>query len=273
MRKFLQIFMCWFVGIVVMPADAVTINKAAPVAPVESSSSSTTASLVPTVLGIISGVQQLTNQQRQLTAECIPTSQEINWVNNMVKEWAKTGAMNAADVERKLSAQGMRRCASATGGYANSVAVAANTDMENAICYDYFGTDADRAMVWYQFPMASVATYCSDGSLVGCATDDRVTVSNIYEIFNLIDFSMDDYYGANDATMWTNLINKIEKCSDVKLSARKRQLWGEFLTDTINSLGQPTNTGSIMDAVSGITSGGGLGSMSIGSLAAQFLGN
>ena len=245
MRKFLQIFMCWFVGIVVMPADAVTINKAAPVAPVESSSSSTTASLVPTVLGIISGVQQLTNQQRQLTAECIPTSQEINWVNNMVKEWAKTGAMNAADVERKLSAQGMRRCASATGGYANSVAVAANTDMENAICYDYFGTDADRAMVWYQFPMASVATYCSDGSLVGCATDDRVTVSNIYEIFNLIDFS-----------------------------ARKRQLWGEFLTDTINSLGQPTNTGSIMDAVSGITSGGGLGSIgSIGSLAAQFLGN
>ena len=90
----------------------------------------------------------------------------------------------------------------------------------------------------------------------------------------MIDFSAEDLYGANEVTMFGNLTNKIEKCSDAKLSARKRQMWGEFLTDTITNLGQPTNTGTIMDAVSGITSGGGLGSIgNIGNLAVQFLGN
>ena len=90
MKKFLLLFVCAVVCLAGTPGFAITINKAAPVAAAESTTSTATASLVPTVLGIIGGVQQLTNQQRQLTAECIPTSQEINWVNNMVKEWAKT---------------------------------------------------------------------------------------------------------------------------------------------------------------------------------------
>lgn len=271
MKKFLLLFVCAVVCLAGMPGFAITINKAAPVAAAESTTSTTTASLVPTVLGIIGGVQQLTNQQRQLTAECIPTSQEINWVNNMVKEWAKTGAMTADQVERRL---GMERCESPEGGYARRVGIAAGTDMQDVICYDWFGSDSDKNMVWYRFPMAKVATHCSDGSLSGCSRDETVTVSNIYDVFNLIDFSAEDLYGANEVTMFGNLTNKIEKCSDAKLSARKRQMWGEFLTDTITNLGQPTNTGTIMDAVSGITSGGGLGSIgNIGNLAVQFLGN
>lgn len=265
MKKLLLIFAAFFVYAADMPAGAVTINKAAPVAPQESSSSTTVSSLVPTVLGIISNVQQLSAQQKQLTAECIPTSQEITFVDNMIKEWAKTGSMTADEVEDRL---GRKRCRVAVGGYQNSVQISAGTDMTETICYDYFAGDGNTGMVWENFPKVGVATYCADGSLT-CASKDKVTVSDIYDIFNLIDFDENDY-SKTDLTMATKLMNKIESCSYARLSAKKRQMWGEFLGETINSLGEPTNTGSIMQAVSGITSGGGIGS--IGTLATSLLG-
>lgn len=243
---------------------AVTIKKAAPVATQETTASSTTASLVPTVLGLIGGVQQLNAQQKELTAECIPSSQEITFVDNTMKEWAKTGAASAKDIEKSL---GRKPCRAAVGGYAASVNVAAGTDMEN-ICYDYFGTDSDKNMVWYQFPKVGKATYCSDGSPT-CSEKNKKTKSDIYEIFNLIDFSAADYTTA-EATMAAKLIAKIEKCSYAKLNAKKKAMWGEFLVDTISNVGQSTNTGTIMQQVGNI-SGGGLGSLSsIGGFVTQF---
>lgn len=272
MRKILLLFM----GILILeagtPASAVTINKAAPVAAQESSSSSTVTSFVPTVLNLIGSVQQLSAKQKELTDECIPSSQEITFVDNIVKEWAKTGAMTADEVQKRL---GKKRCDVAVGGYASSVEIAAGTDMDDLICYDYFAGDGNAGMVWENFPKVGKATYCSDGSPSGmCSDKEKVTVSNIYDIFNLVDFTEADY-SASELTMAGNLMAKIEKCSYSKLSAKKRQLWGEFLTGTINSLGQPTNTGSIMQSVSSITSGGGLGASvgSIGSLATSLFGN
>ena len=271
MKKFFLIFAGVFACMAGTPADAITINKAAPVAAAETTTSTSAASLLPTVLGIISGVQQLSAQQKELTAECIPTTQEINFVDRMTKEWAKTGAMTADEVRKRL---GRQRCSVANGGYRSSVQVAAGTDMDDLICYDYFAGDGNAGMVWENFPKVGLATYCSDGSL-SCSDKDRVTVSDIYDIFNLIDFTEKDYYGSDELTMAANLTAKIEKCSYSRLSAKKRQMWGEFLTGTISSLGEPTNTGSIMDAVGSITNSGGFGSSvgSIGALAAQFLGN
>lgn len=266
MKKFLFYFIAGIVCTVHAPGWAITIHKAAPVAAQESSTSANTASLVPTVLNLIGTVQQLNAKQKELTAECIPSSQEITFVNNMVKEWAKTGTMNADEVSKRL---GMQPCRVARGGYQNAVRIAADTDMEEMICYDYFAGDGNDGMPWAGFPMATTATYCSDGSL-SCSGDNRVTVSNVYDIFNLIDFTEEDYYGQNEVTMAANLMNKIESCSNSRLSAKKRELWGEFLTTTINSLGQPTNSGSIMETVSSITGGGGLGSL--GSLATSLLG-
>lgn len=272
MKKFLLIFTGLAVCLGGTTANAITINKAAPVAPVESSTSNATASLVPTVLGIISGVQQLSAKQKELTAECIPSNQEITFVDNVVKEWAKTGAMTADEVQKRL---GRQRCSVAVGGYRSAVEVAAGTDMDDLICYDYFAGDGNAGMVWENFPKVGVATYCSDGGPVSsCASKNRITVSDIYDIFNLVDFSEVDY-SASELTMAARLMSKIEKCSYSRLSAQKRQLWGEFLTDTINSLGEPTNTGTIMQSVSGLTGGGGLGTSlgSIGSLATSLFAN
>ncbi len=76
---------------------AVAVKKAAPVATQESAGTAGAASLIPTVLGLVSGVQALNAQQQALTAECIPTTAELNFVNTTMQEWAKTGAAKDAN--------------------------------------------------------------------------------------------------------------------------------------------------------------------------------
>ncbi len=244
---------------------AVAVKKAAPVATTQSAASSgasTAASIVPAVLSLVSGVQQLTQQQKELTAECIPSSQEIAFVDNTMKEWAKTGVKTADEVQKELKRS---RCSSADG-YAHSVLMAAGTEADT-ICYNYFSGEGNKGMVWENYPKVGSTTYCADGSS-SCSSKNKKNASDIYEIFNVIDFTEADYTAA-EATMAAKLISKIEKCSTAKLNARKRQAWGNFLIETMGNVGQSTNTGAIMQSVSSISSGGGLSSR--GAIASQFM--
>lgn len=266
MKKFLLLFIVAACLAPSVPAFAITIKKAAPVATKPAEKTDVGASLVPTVLSLVSNVQQLTQKQKELTEECIPTTQELTFVNNMVKEWAKTGASSAGEIERSMK---IKRCQTPSGGYSTSVKIAAGS--QDDVCYDYFGSDADKDMVWYQFPMATKATYCADGALT-CDQKSQRTVSNIYDVFNLIDFSDADYGTESDVTMAAKLMAKMEQCSYAKINAKKRQMWQGFLTDTISGVGQKTNTGTIMQSVGGM-SGQGLGGalQSLGGVATQFL--
>ncbi len=63
---------------------AMTIKKAAPVAPKTTSAVESTGSLVPTVLGLVGAVKGLDAKVRELSAECVPTAAEITFVNNTV---------------------------------------------------------------------------------------------------------------------------------------------------------------------------------------------
>ncbi len=259
----------FFIGVAglmpyIMPASAVTITKAAPVATQETTASSGTTGLVSTVLGLVGTVQQLRAQQDALTEECIPSSQEINFVNNTIKEWAKTGSMSADDVRKRL---GREPCRGGTG-YASDVRISAGTE-QTEFCYDSFSSTADAGMIWENFPMVGVATYCEDGSL-NCT--DKKTASDIYEIFNLIDFTEADYT-ASELTMAARLTAKIETCSPARLSAKKRELWGSFLTETISNLGQPTSTGTIMQQVSNIAGSGDGALNTLSGFATQLLTN
>jgi len=267
MKKILRIIIGILPLAVGLPAQgAVAIKKAAPVATKSAgeSASSTAASIVPAVLSLVSGVQQLTQKQKELTAECIPSSQEIAFVDNTMKEWAKTGTKTAEEVRKELKRE---PCALADGGYRSAVELAAGTDLSDSICYDYFGGEANKGMIWEGYPKVGNATYCADGSS-SCSAKNKKHASDIYEIFNLIDFTQADYTKA-ELTMATKLIAKIENCSSAKLSARKRKEWGNFLIETMGNIGQSTNTGAIMQSVSNITSGGGLSSL--GSIATQFI--
>lgn len=249
-------------------AMAVSIKKAAPVATKQASAKDNTGSLVGTVLGLVSSVQQLSQKQKALTAECIPSSAEVNFVNNTIKEWAKTGAKTADEVQSSL---GMKRCTTATGGYESTLRIAEGTDEKDLICYDWFGGSGNDGMVWEKFPMAVSTYYCTDGSLTGCSDKNKQYVSNIYDVFNLIDFDTTDYT-QQEAKMAGNLISKIENCSYAKLNAKKKALWGEFLIDTVGGLGQKTNTATIMQTVGGVANSGGMGALqSLGSIATQFM--
>jgi len=260
MNKKLLVFICMIACAVSSAPAAVAIKKAAPVATQAASVQDTGASLVPTVLSLVSSVQQLNAKQRELTQECIPTSQEITFVNNTMKEWAKVGEMTSDDAKRAL---GRTPCPGGTG-YQMAVRTTLNGDDGDLICYDNFASSSDENMVWHLFPKASVASYCDDGSQ---ACKNKKTVSDIYDIFNLIDFSESDYT-KTEATMAAKLLSKIESCSNARLSAKKRAMWGEFLTSTVGGLGQKTNTSSIMETVSGLSNGGGMSSL--GAIISQF---
>ena len=72
--------------------------------------------------------------------------------------------------------------------------------------------------------------------------------------------------------MAAKLISKIEKCSYSKLNAKKKAMWGEFLVDTIGSVGQKTNTAAIMQTVGSVANSGGMGALqSLGGIASQFM--
>ena len=267
MRKFLLLF----IGTLFMAqntAMAITITKAKPVATKQASLTDNTGSLVGTVVGLVSSVKQLTQQQKALTDECIPSTTEINFVNTTIKEWAKIGAKTADEVQTAL---GMKRCTTPTGGYQANVRLAAGTDEQDMLCYDWFGGSDNKDMVWEKFPIAVSTYYCTDGSLTTCSDKYKQYVSNIYDIFNLIDFDTSDYT-QQEAKMAGTLISKIENCSYAKLNAKKKALWGDFLINTVGNLGQKTNTGTIMQTVSSTANSGGMGALqSLGSIATQFM--
>lgn len=265
MRKLLLFFVVAVLAAQSAGWAAVKIVKAPTVATQKASPQAAGASLIPTVTNLISGVQALTQKQKALTGECVPTSSEISWVNNMIKEWAKTGAMTADEAEKAMS---MQRCTDGpTGGYEESARLAADTDDADFLCFDYFGGSGDKGTVWENFPMASKGYYCTDGSVGSCSDKHKKEVSNIYDVFNLIEFTESDYTEEEYAVA-SKLMAKIENCSNAKISARKRALWGEFLNSTIGSLGQKTNSANITGVVQSVAGsvGGGNGGLNLQSL-------
>ena len=78
---------------------AITVKKASSVAKKETSVQNVGGSLLPTALTLYQTVQQLNQQQQELSAECEPSTQEVNWVNKMIKEvLAVTGITATAGI-------------------------------------------------------------------------------------------------------------------------------------------------------------------------------
>ena len=263
--RFLASCLC----MVAMPAvAAVSIKKAAPVATQQASKMDSATSLVGTALNLVAGVKDLNTKVKALDTECQPTSAEITFVNDTIKEWAKTGAASADDVAKSLK---RKQCPtdSGIGGYQQAVEIAVMMGEGTELCFDSFKGDGNKGMVWENFPRVGTATYCDDGT-DSCGKNKK-TVSDIYEIFNLIDFTESDYT-KQEASTAGKLIAKIEKCSSAKLDQTKKVLWGNFLKETVGNIGQKTSTASIMETVSGVVSGGG-GAMGILSSIGSFITN
>ena len=258
MKKIFTIFVVCACAVTCVSQAAVNIKKAAPVATKKADATETATSLLPTVVGLVGSVQNLQAQQQQLTADCAATSDEINTVNDLVKEWAKLGETTAAAA---VSGLGDRDCTDAFQYHLDF-------DDDNESCYEVFKTKADEKTVWNGFPKVSSGKKCKDGNGKNCTT-----VSNIYDIFERIPFSNADYTKA-EAKKIAQLKEKAGRCAPSKIAAQKRELYGGFLTQTLSSVGQSTGaagTASVLDAVSSMGGSGDLKSMlpSLGQMATQ----
>ncbi len=251
---------------------AVQITKAPSVATAESSGGGAAGgagSLVGTLMGLATNVMSMNEKVKALTAECIPSATEITFINNTMQEYAKIGQTTADALKTSLKRE---RC-SETAKYGDCYADEAKNHAEGLpLRYSAFFSPADANMVWWGFPKAAIGKYCSDG-MPTCDAKKQVTVSDAYDLFNLIDFAPGDYL-PGEATMAARLLNKVESCSTAKLSAKKKALWGEFLITTAGGIGSRTNTGGIMEQVGAMTQGGGgaIGALGgLGSMASQFM--
>lgn len=249
-------------------------KKADSVAKRDASTSTTNlgASLLPTAVNLATNVIALNQQQKALAAECEPTSREVTFVNNMVKEWAIAGAVNPLSGGRA----GLRACDYEGSGetYESSVSgagVGINIDT-STVCYDTFSVTDARGAVWAGFPKAAVVKYCSEGGSVSmCGKNKIKTMTNMWTIFDMIDFDNNDYT-RTEASQAVALLQKASNCSGNKLAAKRLETFGGFVTNTISNLGQPTNTGNVMQAVQGVIGQTGIGGIgSLATVASQFL--
>ena len=258
MKKTLFIFTAFacMVSFMAPAAVNVKIKKAAPVATKQTNAMDSATSLLPTVIGLVSSVRALSAKQQQLSADCAPTADEINTVNNLVKEWAKLGTTYA---EAACYGLGQSKC---NGSYSANI----EDFDEDEACYETFESSSDTDMIWEGFPKVSSAQKCDDRKK--CQN-----ISNIYDIFAKIPFSDEDYTQAESKKI-AAFKEKANRCTPARVKAAKRELYGGFLVQTLNSVGQTTGaagTASILDAVQSMGGSGDLKSMlpSLGQMALQ----
>jgi len=252
-------------GFVPKKASAVAMKES------EFSTSKLGASLLPNVVSLATSAVQIVKQQKELSAECEPTSREINFVNNMVKEWAYAGAANPLGDDPENDE---RNCSqkSNTSGYTYRNYIEDNYDSMESVadCFDVFDKSEADGAVWANFPKASVATYCPDGS----CTKNSKKASNMWELFDLVEFTEDDYT-VDEWKEATALMEKAKNCSAGVLAAKKKEALTGLVTGAISNVGQSSGTGdtsSIMEMVTGMAGQKGLGGLGgITSMAGQFL--
>jgi hypothetical protein len=231
---------------------AVNIKKAAPVATKKVDKVESATSLLPTVLGLVSSVQALSAQQQQLSADCAPTSDELNTVNDLVKEWAKLSEVTAESAGSGLGG-------ACPDGYGNMVRYGDN----DQTCYDTFHSEEDKDSIWEGFPKASSAQKCEEGNSKKCTT-----VSNIYDIFGRLPFADGEYeqsdYTKSESKKITKLQEKAQRCAPARIAAAKRELYGGFITQTLGSIGQSSGaagTASVLDTVTALGGSGDIKTM------------
>ena len=87
----------------------------------------------------------------------------------------------------------------------------------------------------------------------------------------MINFDNQDYT-RSEASQAVALLQKATNCSGNKLAAKRLESFGTFIKSNIANVGQSTNTGNVMDAVSGLVNQSGLSGVGgLANIATQFL--
>lgn len=254
MKNIIKIFSVTLLILPIVSAKgAVQIKKAAPVETKSATSSQSGSSLALSTVSLALNVIDINKQQKSLDAECVPSQKERNFVDTMMKEWAKAGNSVPLNFNRKA-------CTDENGnGYAKDIQ---STEAEGIgkACFNSFKGPGNDDMIWSGYPRVGYAEYTDENN-------KKVIKSDIYDLFVLIDFEPVDYK-ADEITMAGNLLKRVENCSSAKLNSKKKALWGTFLLNTAGNLGQKTDSATVLQQVSNISSTGGSG---LGNAATQIL--
>lgn len=247
------------------------VKKAAPVATKQADKMESVTSLLPTVINLVGGLQNLNKQQQQLTADCAPTSSELQLVNDLVKEWAKTGVTTAA------VARGSGAVSCKTGNSENNDFGESNeSTYENFIndhdtketCIETFSTESSENTIWYGFPKASSAKKYDVNN-----KKNYKNISNIYDVFSMITFGEEDYT-VSEAAKIAQFKAKAERCAPAKIKVKQAELYTGFVKQTLGNIGKTSGaagTASVLDTVSSMGGSGNVSSVlpSLGSMATQ----
>ena len=259
MRKIVSIFVVFAFLAPAVSMGAVTVKKSAAVATKKAAPMDSATSLLPTVIGLVQNVRDLKAQQEQLTAECVPTGDELRTVNDLVKEWAKVGDSTAdsavTGLGEKCSNKGDTDFSGDSGSFQSYMEL--NQD-PNDTCYERYISSGDEGMIWANYPKASTAKVCPVGDNKNCKN-----ISNLYDVFVKIPFSDEDFTAA-ELRKVKPLREKAEKCAPSKMAAAKRQLVSGFVTQTIGNVGKSSGASGTEAVIQAVSSMG--GSSNIGSL-------
>jgi len=207
--------------------------------------------LITTALGMGMGIWQLTQEQQTLAAECRPSEAQIEWLNRMMREWARAGGINTMAATHN---QHVCRIS-----FAEHVRQSHSNDF--SMCHPIFpNTGANAGMIWQGFPMAAIAYRCTDETAFGqiCPLNRREYVTNAFEVWTWIGFSDNDFIGdeTNQLARWREFV---DRCGGDRLNARRQEMWGNFMMQQAAGIGQQQDLGSIMGQVSGVMGQGGTG--------------
>ncbi|MDR0319509.1 MAG: hypothetical protein LBH81_02100 [Rickettsiales bacterium] len=257
------------------PAQAYTPKKADVVATKEAPSAMSAGSLASTALALGLGAMNINQQFKALSASCVPSQTDINFVQRMVLEVAKTG-VNAKDFTSALGDEcdydGAFR-ENAIGRANNTIKTRCFEPIKNA------SSDSRNVNGIIVCSVASAGNNCEstlEGAvLVGFpkvsseqikkSTGETVYASNIHDIFAAVmgHFGPDDLLESEIASA-QRLTALADQCSEVRLAAKQKEVWMGFAQEAIMGVSAGTLQANPMDALQaagGMVGGGGMGSL------------
>lgn len=216
--------------------------------------------LIGTAINLFQGIQTLQNQELALSKDCAPTNADVEYVNKMVKEYAKIANETADDMRRALT----------NADYNESCRYKDTVGVPNVnVCYDAFDGSNEVSNaggvytpieIWGLYPKASESVHKCPQTNPSCTPSQEIYYSNIYEIYSRMGWTDADLL-PDELSTHAKLMEKRDRCDPTELKRKKQELTGALITSTLSGVGTQQNTGNAIGQVTGllgnISAGGG----------------
>ncbi len=214
--------------------------------------------LVQTAITLGTGAMAIQKQTKGNTAECRPSYSDMKFINEMVGEVAKTGVSSQEFNARFSNYNG--QC-SDFDYKEHEKNIAGGTSPSGYRCYPVVKDDSKGVLGLTNDFIKADSVSVPDPNY----TKGEVVATTAYDVWTVI---MDSYFTPADLTsseyeQAVKLTEKSENCSSVKLANKKKELWTNFATGVVGSIGKTTGTSSTestMQQIQGLTQGIGSGS-------------